>query len=234
VTPLQKVMNELDAALTGKSVERVLHDTSPGPATVEDWIAQSGHNLNWYLSDDGLSRVVFSTTNRNLFLTHNSTERVRMRWESARPQIEAAERYLSQELDRIYGRSVGEAVVEALLGEAIAVDLDGTLAKDSGWKGPEHIGEPVKPMLDLVKKLIDDGEEVVIFTARAHDGKKSTKDYIRDWLKDHDLPDLEITNEKRPDMEKFYDDKAVAVEKNKGVTESVLRQRSSAGRASVL
>lgn len=108
-----------------------------------------------------------------------------------------------------------EQLVEALL-ESVAVDLDGTLAKDTGWKGTDHIGEPIKPMLDLVKKLIDDGEEVVIFTARAHDGKKSTKDYIRDWLKDHDLPDLEITNEKRPDMEKFYDDKAVAVEKNKG------------------
>lgn len=113
-------------------------------------------------------------------------------------------------------------VVEGLLDEAVAVDLDGTLAKDSGWKGPEHIGEPVKPMLDLVKKLLDDGEEVVIFTARVHDGEKSTKEHIAQWLKDHDLPALEITNEKRPDMEKFYDDKAVAVEKNKGVEEALL------------
>jgi hypothetical protein len=104
--------------------------------------------------------------------------------------------------------------------ESIAVDLDGTLAKDSGWKGPEHIGEPVKKMVDLVQSLLDDGEEVVVFTARAHDGKKSTKEYIRDWLKDNGLPDLEITNEKRPDMEKFYDDKAVEVETNKGVSES--------------
>jgi hypothetical protein len=106
--------------------------------------------------------------------------------------------------------------------ECVAVDLDGTLAKDNGWKGPEHIGEPVKPMLDLVRKLLDDGEDVVIFTARVHDGEKSTKDHIKQWLKDHDLPDLEVTNEKRPDMEKFYDDKAVAVEKNKGVDEALL------------
>jgi hypothetical protein len=115
---------------------------------------------------------------------------------------------------------LADKVVEALLDECVAVDLDGTLAKDSGWKGPEHIGEPVKPMLDLVNKLLDDGEDVVIFTARVHDGEKSTKEHIKQWLKDHDLPDLEITNEKRPDMEKFYDDKAVAVEKNKGVSES--------------
>jgi hypothetical protein len=116
--------------------------------------------------------------------------------------------------------NIANQIVEALLDESVAVDLDGTLAKDSGWKGPEHIGEPVKPMLDLVRKLLDDGEEVVIFTARAHDGKKSTKEHIRQWLKDHDLPDLEITNEKRPDMEKFYDDKAVAVRKNKGPEQS--------------
>lgn len=115
-----------------------------------------------------------------------------------------------------------KGVVEALLDESVAVDLDGTLARDSGWKGPEHIGEPVKPMLDLVKKLLDDGEDVVIFTARVHDGEKSTKEHIKQWLKDHDLPDLEITNEKRPDMEKFYDDKAVAVQKNKGVEEALL------------
>jgi hypothetical protein len=75
-------------------------------------------------------------------------------------------------------------------------------------------------MLDLVQKLLDDGEEVVIFTARCHDGKSSTKDYVKQWLKDNGLPDLEVTNEKRPDMEKFYDDKAVEVETNKGVSES--------------
>lgn len=119
--------------------------------------------------------------------------------------------------------NVAEQIVEALL-ESVAVDLDGTLAKDNGWKGAEHIGEPIKPMLDLVRKLLDDGEEVVIFTARVHDGEKSTKEHIAQWLKDHGLPDLEITNEKRPDMEKFYDDKAVAVEKNKGVSESVTKR----------
>lgn len=108
------------------------------------------------------------------------------------------------------------------LPESVAVDLDGTLAKDTGWKGTDHIGEPVPEMLQLVHNLLDDGEEVVIFTARVHDGKKSTEKYIRDWLKKHDLPDdLEITNEKRPDMEKFYDDKAVEVKKNKGLSGSV-------------
>lgn len=31
---------------------------------------------------------------------------------------------------------------------AIYVDLDGTLAKYNGWKGPENIGEPVPAICD--------------------------------------------------------------------------------------
>ena len=35
----------------------------------------------------------------------------------------------------------------------IGFDLDGTLAEYDGWKGIEHIGKPIKPMCDLIKKL---------------------------------------------------------------------------------
>lgn len=45
-------------------------------------------------------------------------------------------------------------------------DLDGTLAKYDGWKGIDHIGEPVKPMVDLIRKMHDDGKVVKILTAR--------------------------------------------------------------------
>lgn len=45
-------------------------------------------------------------------------------------------------------------------------DLDGTLAKYYGWKGIDHIGEPVKPMVDLIRKMHDDGKVVKILTAR--------------------------------------------------------------------
>jgi len=33
----------------------------------------------------------------------------------------------------------------------IGVDLDGTLAKYGEWRGVEHIGEPIPPMVDRVK-----------------------------------------------------------------------------------
>ena len=45
-------------------------------------------------------------------------------------------------------------------------DLDGTLAKYDGWKGIDHIGEPVKPMVDLIKRMHDEGKVVKILTAR--------------------------------------------------------------------
>lgn len=45
-------------------------------------------------------------------------------------------------------------------------DLDGTLAKYDGWKGIDHIGEPVKPMVELMKRMHDEGKVVKIVTAR--------------------------------------------------------------------
>lgn len=48
----------------------------------------------------------------------------------------------------------------------IGVDLDGTLAHYDGWKGPEHIGEPIRPMVERVKRWDAEGHTVKIFTAR--------------------------------------------------------------------
>lgn len=45
-------------------------------------------------------------------------------------------------------------------------DLDGTLAVYDKWEGIDHIGEPVKPMVDLVKRMHAEGEVVKILTAR--------------------------------------------------------------------
>ena len=45
-------------------------------------------------------------------------------------------------------------------------DLDGTLAKYDKWEGIDHIGRPVKQMVDLIKKMHDEGKVVKILTAR--------------------------------------------------------------------
>lgn len=97
--------------------------------------------------------------------------------------------------------------------KSIAVDLDGTLAHHTKYeKGV--IGKPIIPMLNRVKKWIKAGKLVKIFTARA--GDKTDVNAIKAWFKENDLPELEITNKKTPDMEVFYDDRAIQVKKNSG------------------
>ena len=48
----------------------------------------------------------------------------------------------------------------------IGFDLDGTLAKYDGWNGIDHIGEPIEPMVSLIKVLHAEGKTVKILTAR--------------------------------------------------------------------
>lgn len=45
-------------------------------------------------------------------------------------------------------------------------DLDGTLAEYHGWKGVAHIGAPIAPMCDLIRRLHSGGKLVKIVTAR--------------------------------------------------------------------
>jgi hypothetical protein len=123
----------------------------------------------------------------------------------------------------IKGRVKSKAVLESGLdvfgeeipeGAWVGVDLDGTLANYEGWNDGQ-IGNPVPLMLDLVKKMIADGITVKIFTARAADPKMIPP--IKAWCTENGLPDLEVTNEKDPDMIKLYDDRAVKVIPNHGV-----------------
>lgn len=93
----------------------------------------------------------------------------------------------------------------------IAVDLDGTLA-ESTTDG--SIGKPVKAMADRVKGWTKDGLSVVIFTARGGSADQISR--IKAWLKQHELPDLDVTNIKEVEMVEFWDNKAVRVEVDSG------------------
>lgn len=103
-------------------------------------------------------------------------------------------------------------------GDWIGVDLDGTLAYYHGWRGVEHIGQPVPAMLERVKGWIDDGIEVRIFTARiCHPRKRRIAiQAIGDWCEQHGLPRLAVTNVKDFQMMALWDDRAVSVETNTG------------------
>lgn len=111
-------------------------------------------------------------------------------------------------------------------GDHIAVDLDGVLAEDHGWEGPEHIGAPVPAMLARVKAWRADGIEVRIFTARVSYGddpdtaraEEVTRAYtvISAWCWEYLGEVLPITCEKSYQCAALYDDRAYRVEANTG------------------
>ncbi|MFM0095706.1 hypothetical protein PQQ87_08835 [Paraburkholderia nemoris] len=121
----------------------------------------------------------------------------------------------------------------------IGVDLDGTLAEYNGWKGAGHIGAPIKPMVERVKRWLAEGRDVRIFTARVyapdyfeptdenaesyremmdrrHDAKKA-KIAIDRFCLEHFGRELEVTCTKDYGMLEVWDDRAVQVIPNSGI-----------------
>jgi len=99
----------------------------------------------------------------------------------------------------------------------IGVDLDGTLAHYDGWRGVEHVGEPIGPMLFRVRKWLDDGRDVRIMTARVSGSDRAEADTaIRDWCRKHIGRELPVTCAKDYAMVELWDDRAVQVVPNVG------------------
>lgn len=118
-------------------------------------------------------------------------------------------------------------------------DLDGTLAVYDGWKGCDHIGEPVKLMVDRIQRYCENGETVKIVTARVaprpdeygnlveqfatvkdeEDGvvrSHPASYFIRKWCEKHLGFVPEITYKKDHLMLWLFDDRSVQVERNTG------------------
>lgn len=106
-----------------------------------------------------------------------------------------------------------------------AIDLDGTLAEYHGHKGLHIVGEPVPRMVERVKKMLAEGKDVRIFTARI--GKKALEinpdvqkwqvvEGIQAWCKEHIGEKLPVTNEKDYGMVEIWDDRCVQVIPNTG------------------
>lgn len=89
---------------------------------------------------------------------------------------------------------------------AIAVDLDKTMAHYTDYKGPGVIGKPIAAQVDQVKKMLAEGEDVWIYTARAKDPEAIPA--LRDFAKKNIGQELPITNVKYPEFAKFIDDRA--------------------------
>ena len=106
--------------------------------------------------------------------------------------------------------------------KTFAVDWDGTLVTYDGYKGPVMYGAPIPRMVARVKGWLQDGHEVVIFTARVSiehdiDKIKQEKETIYVALHDMGLPPLLITANKFARFTEIWDDRAVGVERNTGI-----------------
>ena len=109
----------------------------------------------------------------------------------------------------------------------IAVDLDGTLVEWGRIFGktftdydPSRLGDPIPKMIDRVKVWLEQGHEVVIFTARMHPSHKEeveiARQAINKWSLETFGKELEITCMKDRAMEQIWDDRAVSVERDTG------------------
>lgn len=110
-------------------------------------------------------------------------------------------------------------------GAWVGVDLDGTLAHYDGYRGEGHIGEPIAPMVANVKAWLAAGVEVRIVTARVADSNTetwTTRTAIARWCKEHLGRILIVTASKDYGMVRLWDDRAVQVVKNTGVSLSEL------------
>jgi len=116
----------------------------------------------------------------------------------------------------------------------VGVDLDGTLAEYTGFKGIYHIGRPVMPMMERLQRWCEVGYRVEdrnglvivtvkrfkIFTARVCQTdaamNKRVVIVIQDWLEAYWLPRLEVTARKDLACLEIWDDRCRRVASNEG------------------
>jgi hypothetical protein len=102
----------------------------------------------------------------------------------------------------------------------IGVDFDGTLATfvDRG----AVLGPPIPPMVYRVQLWLRNGYDVRIFTSRVshkdQEKRKAVVEALEAWCKKHIGKVLPITNEKDFNMIELWDDKAITVIRNTGLS----------------
>jgi len=119
----------------------------------------------------------------------------------------------------------------------IAVDLDGTLAAYDGWRGLEHIGEPLPGAVKAMWALYQAGCELVIYTCRCGNNGRGEfaggvsvqrwAEVVADWLLQHDFPPMHLhVDGGKPFADVYVDDRAlrVAPQEDEGAWEKALSE----------
>jgi hypothetical protein len=116
-------------------------------------------------------------------------------------------------------RTIDERRKRHLKNGWIAVDLDGTLAEHGTWIALDVIGNPIPIMVNRIKDWLEDGYIVKIFTARLSDDPDGIADRaIRKWTKEHIGTELDVTCIKHKEFIEFWDDRAIQIIPNTGMT----------------
>jgi hypothetical protein len=101
----------------------------------------------------------------------------------------------------------------------VGVDLDGTLSRTDNpghFEPPYPIGDPVISMIEMIQSLKAAGVTVKIFSARACEAENIP--IIQAWALKHGLGHMEVTNQKDFRLIRFYDDRAIQICLNQGVS----------------
>ena len=99
----------------------------------------------------------------------------------------------------------------------VFVDFDGTLAKQETNGYCREIGEPIFPMIEIIKEELKKGSEVKIFTARASAWNDNLEKIdIERFCVKYFGQVLPITAIKEHYIDVYYDDRAIQIEKNTG------------------
>ncbi len=108
----------------------------------------------------------------------------------------------------------------------IGVDFDRTLVYNDHFRGLDHVGAPIPAMVEQVRQWLSVGMDVRIFTARvSHDGSPWRmaqamvgRMAIEQFCREQFGRVLHVTCEKNWDCAQIWDDRAVQVIPNTGVT----------------
>jgi len=94
--------------------------------------------------------------------------------------------------------------------KTIAFDLDGVLAKYDGWRGKDHIGDPIPGMRRLLQELQQKGYLIIIYTCRGtHETQLWADEHLipYDWINING--DFWTQNIGKPIADIYVDDRAI-------------------------
>ena len=97
----------------------------------------------------------------------------------------------------------------------IGIDLDGVIAKDNGgWTSDYYSScKPDTNVIDLMKKLSNNGHKIIIYTSRlSNEVKKVTVE----WLQKYDVP-YDAIHFDKPLYDYMVDDRSITIDELKNM-----------------